>query len=90
MTSRGLSAGGDAAAGAVPAMTTILGDDGAEGRNIPDLMTQRLRIVALQRVLAMPAGAGLTFQHAVGLVVEGALGLGVSVLAAGFVVGRLS
>ena len=37
--------------------------------------------------MAKAASAGLTFQHAVGLVVEVALGLGMSVLAAGFLVG---
>jgi site-specific DNA recombinase len=82
---RGLSAGGHAAAGAEKAMASILGDAGAEGRNVPDLMTQRLRIVAVQGLAAVAAGAGLTFQHAVGPVVEGALGLGMSALSAGLV-----
>jgi hypothetical protein len=68
-------------------VATIPGDDGAEGRNIPDLMTQRLRIVAVQRLAAVAAGGRFALQHAVGPVVEGALRLGMSVLAAGFLVG---
>ena len=66
-------------------MATILGDDGAEGWNIPDLMKQWLRIVAVQRLSAVAASGRFTLQHAVGPVVEGALRLGMSVLAADLV-----
>jgi hypothetical protein len=69
---------------ATEAVAAILGDDESDGRHVPDLMTQRSRIVAVQRFVAAAAGGGFALQHAVGPVVEGALRLGMSVLAAGF------
>jgi hypothetical protein len=69
-------------------MTTVLGDDGADGRHVPDLMTQRLRVVAVQRLLAMAAGRRFAVVHGVGVIDEGALNLGVPLLTARFVAGR--
>jgi hypothetical protein len=51
-------------------------------------MTQRLRVVAVQRLLAMTAGSGFAVVDSVGVIDEGALGLGVPALTAGFVAGR--
>jgi hypothetical protein len=51
-------------------------------------MTQRLRIIAMQRLLAMAAGRGFALVDGVGVIDEGTLGLCVSVLTARFVVGR--
>src|SRR5690242_19048794 len=48
-------------------------------------MTQRLRVVAMQGLLAIPADSWLAITDGVGLIDEGALDLGVSVLTAGFV-----
>jgi hypothetical protein len=47
-------------------------------------MTRRLRVIALQGLVAVVAGRGLTFLHAVGRVPEFALNPGMSVLAAAF------
>ena len=66
-------------------MTAVLGDDGPDGRYVPDLMTQRLRVVAVQGLLAMAAGRGFAIVDSVGVIDEGTLGLGVSALTAGFV-----
>ena len=65
-------------------MTTVLGDDGADGRHVPDLMTQRLRVVAVQRLLAMAADRRFALVDGVGVIDDGSLGLGVSTLTAGF------
>ena len=71
-------------------MTTVLGDDGPDGRHVPDLVAKWLRVVAVQRLVAVAAGRGLTLLHVVRPVVELALGLGMSVLATGlFGRGRL-
>src|SRR5262249_29844639 len=59
-----------------------------DGRHVPDLMTQRLRVVAVQGLLAMAAGAWFAVVDGVGVIDEGALDLGVSALTACFVVGR--
>jgi hypothetical protein len=48
-------------------------------------MTQRLRIIAMQRLLAMAAGRGFAIVDGVGVIDEGALGLGMSILTTGFV-----
>jgi hypothetical protein len=66
-------------------MAAVLGDDGPNGRHVPDLMTQRLRVVALQRLLAMAAGRRFAVVDGVGVIDEGTLGLGVSALTAGIV-----
>jgi hypothetical protein len=66
-------------------MAAVLGDDGPNGRHVPDLMTQRLRIVAVQRLLAMAADRRLAIVDGIGVIDEGALSFGVSALAAGFV-----
>ncbi len=66
-------------------MTAVFGDDGPDGRHVPDLMTQRLRVVTVQRLLTMAAGRRLAVVDSVGIIDEGALGLGVSALTAGFV-----
>lgn len=47
-------------------------------------MAQRLRIIAMQRLLAITAGRGFALVDGVGVIDEGTLGLGVSVLTAGF------
>jgi hypothetical protein len=62
----------------------VFGDDGPNGRHVPDLMTQRLRVVAMQRLLAMAAGRRFSVVDGVGMIDEGTLDLGVSVLTAGF------
>jgi hypothetical protein len=46
-------------------------------------MTQRLRVVAMQRLLAMAAGRWFAIVDGVGVSDEGALNLGVSMAAAG-------
>ena len=69
-------------------MTTVLGDDGADGRHVPDLMTQRLRVIAMQRLLAITAGRRFAIVDGVGVSDEGALNLGVPLLTARFVAGR--
>lgn len=65
-------------------MAAVLGDTGSDGRHVPDLMAQRLRIIAMQRLLAITAGRGFALVDGVGVIDEGTLGLGVSVLTAGF------
>jgi hypothetical protein len=65
-------------------MTAVLGDNGPDGRHVPDLVTQRLRVVAMQRLLAMAAGRRFAIVDGVGVIDEGALDLGVSVLSARF------
>jgi hypothetical protein len=67
-------------------VTAVLGDDGPNWRHIPDLMTQRLRVIAMQRLLAMAAGRRFALVDGVGVIDEGTLDLGVSALAARFVV----
>jgi hypothetical protein len=53
-------------------------------------MTQRLRVIAMQRLLAMAAGCWFAIMDGVGVIDEGALGLGVSALTTRFFVrGRL-
>jgi hypothetical protein len=69
-------------------MAAVLGDDGPDARHVPDLMTQRLRVVALKRLLAMAAGYRFAIVDGVEVIDEGALDLGVSALTARFVVGR--
>jgi hypothetical protein len=66
-------------------MTAVLGDEGPDGRHVPDLMTQRLRVVAMQRLMAMAALCRFAIVDGVGVIDEDALGLGVSALTAGFV-----
>jgi hypothetical protein len=51
-------------------------------------MTQRLRVIAMQRLLAMAAGRGFAIVDGVGVIDEGALDLGVTVLPSRFVAGR--
>jgi len=48
-------------------------------------MKQRLRVIAEQRLLAMAAGRRFAIVDGVGVIDEGALGLGVSKLTTGFV-----
>jgi hypothetical protein len=48
-------------------------------------MTQRLRVIAMQRLLAMAASRRFAVVDGVGVIDEGALGLGVSRLTTGFV-----
>jgi hypothetical protein len=79
---------GHAAARAGEAVTAVFGDDGPDGRHVPDLMTQRLRVVAMQRLLAMAAGRRFAFVDDVGVIDEGTLGLGVPLLTARFISGR--
>jgi hypothetical protein len=47
-------------------------------------MTQRLRVIAMQRLLAMSAGSWLAIMDGDGVIDEGTLDLGMSVLTAGF------
>jgi hypothetical protein len=51
-------------------------------------MTYRSRVVAMQRLLAMAAGRRFAVADGVGVIDEGALGLGVPMLTAHFVGGR--
>ena len=67
-------------------MTAVLGNDGPDGRHVPDLMTQWLRVVAVQGLLAMAADHRFAVVDGVGVIDEGTLDLGVSALAARFVV----
>jgi hypothetical protein len=69
-------------------VAAVLGDDRTDGRYVPDLMMQRLRVVAMQRLLAISAGCGFALVDGAGVIDEGALDLGVSGLTARFVVGR--
>ena len=82
------AASGPATARTSEAVATVLGDDGPNGRHVPDLMTQRLRVVAKQRLLAMAADRRFAVVDGVGVIDEGTLGLGVPVLTACFVGGR--
>lgn len=71
-------------------MTAILSDDRSNERHVPDLMTQRLRVIAMQRLLAISADRGFALVDGVGVIDEGTLSLGVSVLTSGlFGRGRL-
>ena len=79
------AASGQATARTSEAVAAILGDDGPNGRHVPDLMTKRLRVIAMQGLLAMTAGRRFAVVDRVGVIDEGALGLGVSALTAGFV-----
>ena len=85
MTGERGAASGQATARAGEAMAAILGDDGPDGRHVPDLMTQRARVIAMQRLLAMAAGRWFAIVDVVGVIDEGALDLGVSALTACFV-----
>jgi hypothetical protein len=69
-------------------VAAVLGDERPDRRHVPDLMTQRLRVVAKQRLLAMAAGCRFAVVDGVGVIDEGALDLGVPLLTARFVVGR--
>ena len=69
-------------------MATVLRDDGTNERHFPYLMTQRLRVIAVQGPLAMAADRRFAMVDGVGLIDDGALDLGVSLLTARFVVGR--
>jgi hypothetical protein len=69
-------------------MAAVLGDDGPNGRNVPDLMTQRLRVIAVKRLLAVAADRRFAVVNSVWVIDEGALGLGMPLLTARFVVGR--
>lgn len=69
-------------------MAAVLGDDGPDGGHIADLMTPRLRVVAVQQPLAMAADWRIAGVDGVGEIDEGAFGLGLPVLAARFVAGR--
>ena len=82
------AASGQATARTREAVTAVLGDDRPDRRHVPDLMTQRLRVIAIQRLLAMAAGRRFAVVDGVGVIDEGALDLGVSELTARFVVGR--
>ena len=84
MAGRRGAASGQSAARTSEAVTAVLGDDGPHRRNIPDLMTQRLRVVAMQRPLAMAADCRFAVVDGIGVIDEGTLGLSVSVLTAGF------
>jgi hypothetical protein len=70
------------------AVTAVFGDGGPDGRHVPDLMTQRLRVVAVKRLLAMAADRRFAVVDGVGVIDEGTLDLGVPVLTARFVAGR--
>jgi hypothetical protein len=69
-------------------VTAVLGDEGPDWRHVPDLMTQRLHVVTVQRLLAMAAGRRFALVDSIGVIGEGALCLVVPVLTARFVVGR--
>ncbi len=66
-------------------MPVVFGDDRPNERHVPDLMSQRLRIIAVQRLLAMAASRWFTIVDNVGVIDESALGFGMSALTAGFV-----
>ena len=66
-------------------MATVLRDDGTNERHFPYLMTQRLRVIAVQGLLAMAADRRFALVDGVGVIDDGSLGLGVSTLTAGFV-----
>ena len=66
-------------------MAAVLGDDGPDGRHVPDRMTQRLRVVSVQRFTAVAIRRGFAVVDGIGVIDEGALGLGVSALGAGLV-----
>ena len=82
---QGLPASGHAAAGAAKAMTTILRDDRKQLRNIQNLVAKRIRVIAVRGFVTIATGGGFTFKHTIGRIPEAALGLGMSVLATGFV-----
>ena len=66
-------------------MAAVLGDDGPNGRHVPDLMTQRFWVIAMQRLLTMAADRRLAIVDGVGVIDERALDLGVPALTTGFV-----
>ena len=82
------AASGQATVRASEAVAAVFGDERLDRRHVPDLMTQRLRVVAIQRLLAMAAGCRFAVVDGVRVIDEGALDLGVSLLTARFVVGR--
>lgn len=47
------AASGQATARAGEAVAAVLGDDGSDGQYVPDLMTEWLRVVAVQRQLLL-------------------------------------
>jgi hypothetical protein len=69
-------------------VTAILGDDRPDGPHVPDLMTQRLLVIAVQQLLAMAADCRFAVVDGIGVIDKGTLNLGVPVLIAGFVAGR--
>ena len=78
------AASGQATARTSESVASVLGDDRPDGWHVPDLMTQRLRVVTVQRLMAMAAGRRFAVVDGVGVIDEGALRLGVSALTAGF------
>ena len=82
------TASGQATARTGEAVAAVLGDDGPDERHVPDLMTQRLRVVAMQRFAAVAAGRRFAVVDGIGVIDEGTLGLGVPVLTARLVAGR--
>ena len=79
------AASGQATARASKTVAAVLGDDGPNGRHIPDLMAERLRVTAVKRLLAMATDGRFAVVDGVGVIDEGALGLGVPMLTARFV-----
>jgi len=79
---------GQSATRAGEAVTAVFGDGGTDGRHVPDLMTEWLRVVAVKRLLAMAADRRFAVVDGVGVIDEGTLDLGVPVLTARFVAGR--
>jgi hypothetical protein len=69
-------------------VAAVLGDDGPNGRHIPDLVAERLRVVAMQRLLAITADRRFAIVDGIGVIDEGALCLIVPVLTSRFVAGR--
>jgi hypothetical protein len=68
-------------------MAAVLSDDGPDRRHVPDLVAERLRVVATQGLAAVAASAGFAVVDGVGVIDEGALDLGVPLLTARFVAG---
>src|SRR5487761_1070383 len=83
------AAASDAAAAAEEAMAAIFRDDGADRRHVPNLMTQRLRIIALERLPAIAAHSWFTVLDGVGTFDERPLALGMSGLSSGLFAGGL-
>ncbi len=85
MAGRRGDASGQATARSGEAVTAVLGDEGPDGRHVPDLMTQRVRVITMRRLLAMAAGPRFAIVDSFGVIDEGTLGLSVSALTAGLV-----